>query len=79
MWTDLLPVAYGFGTQELLIIGGLVVLLFGSTKLPQLARGMGESIREFKKSVSHEGDEENPVTPPGPDAATSSDKSDKKE
>jgi len=46
--------AYGFGTQELLIIAGLVILLFGSTKLPQLARGLGEGIREFKKSVTNE-------------------------
>lgn len=47
--------AYGFGTQELLIIGGLVILLFGGAKLPQLAKGLGEGIREFKKSVN--GDE----------------------
>ena len=44
------PVAY-FGTQEILILAGIVVLLFGGAKLPQLARGMGEGIREFKKSV----------------------------
>lgn len=44
-------VAY-LGTQEILIIAGVVVLLFGSAKIPQLAKGMGEGIREFKKSMS---------------------------
>ena len=44
--------AYGFGWQEALIVGGIVVLLFGAQKLPQLARGFGEGIREFKKAVN---------------------------
>ena len=39
------------GGQEILIIGGIIVLIFGGSKLPQLARGMGEGIREFKNSV----------------------------
>jgi|GEM_PF-1951908 Sec-independent protein secretion pathway components len=43
--------AYGFGTQELLIIGGLVILLFGGAKVPELMRGLGQGIREFKNSV----------------------------
>ncbi|HVK06316.1 MAG TPA: twin-arginine translocase TatA/TatE family subunit [Armatimonadaceae bacterium] len=46
--------AYGFGWQEILIIGAIVILLFGGTKLPQLAKGLGEGIREFKKSVTNE-------------------------
>jgi twin arginine-targeting protein translocase, TatA/E family len=46
--------AYGFGWQEILIIGAIVILLFGGTKLPQLAKGLGEGIREFKKSVNDE-------------------------
>jgi sec-independent protein translocase protein TatA len=53
--------AYGFGTQELLIIGGLVILLFGGAKLPQLAKGLGEGIREFKKSVNGEESSRNDV------------------
>jgi len=58
---------YGFGSQELLIIGGIVLVLFGGAKLPQLAKGLGEGIREFKKSVTPTDDP--PTTPPGPDAA----------
>ncbi|HEV2761970.1 MAG TPA: twin-arginine translocase TatA/TatE family subunit [Pyrinomonadaceae bacterium] len=42
----------GLGMQELIIILVILLLLFGSTRLPQLARGMGKSIREFKKGVS---------------------------
>ena len=37
--------------MELLIVAGVIVLLFGSTKLPQLMRGMGEGMKEFKKAT----------------------------
>jgi sec-independent protein translocase protein TatA len=60
----MLTFAY-MGSQEWLIIAGLAVLLFGGTKLPQLAKGLGEGIREFKKSIH--GDDE--PTPPAPQAA----------
>ncbi|HYO63430.1 MAG TPA: twin-arginine translocase TatA/TatE family subunit [Pyrinomonadaceae bacterium] len=40
------------GITELIIILVILLLLFGSTRLPQLAKGMGKSIREFKKGVS---------------------------
>ena len=43
------------GMTELIIILVILLLLFGSTRLPQLAKGMGKSIREFKKGVA-EGD-----------------------
>jgi len=39
------------GTTELLIILGIIVLIFGVGKLPQLGRGLGQSIREFRTSV----------------------------
>ena len=38
------------GTAELLIILGIVLLLFGARKLPDLAASMGRSIREFRKA-----------------------------
>ena len=39
------------GTTELLIIAGVVILLFGAKKLPQLGGAVGESIKNFKKGV----------------------------
>lgn len=42
----------GIGGPELLVIMFIILLLFGSDKLPQLAKGMGKSIREFKKAAS---------------------------
>ena len=38
------------GTHELIMIFGVVVLLFGASKLPELARSMGSSVGEFKKA-----------------------------
>jgi TatA/E family protein of Tat protein translocase len=40
------------GVTELIIILVILLLLFGSTRLPQLAKGMGKSIREFKKGIA---------------------------
>ena len=45
------------GPQELVIILFIVLLLFGAKKLPELARGLGQGIREFKKASSKTGDE----------------------
>ena len=46
------------GATELLIIFGVVVLLFGATKLPKLGGAVGESIRNFKKGIRGDEDEE---------------------
>jgi len=40
------------GAQELLIVLGILLLIFGGTRLPQLAKGLGASIREFKRGAS---------------------------
>ena len=39
------------GTTELLLIGGMALLLFGGKKLPEMMRGLGKGVREFKKGV----------------------------
>ncbi len=44
----------GFGTTEILIILLLVAILFGARKLPELGKGIGEGIRNFRKSLKDE-------------------------
>ncbi|MCM1074080.1 MAG: twin-arginine translocase TatA/TatE family subunit [Ruminococcus sp.] len=39
------------GTTELMLIAGLVLLLFGGKKLPEMMRGLGKGVSEFKKGV----------------------------
>ena len=46
------------GVQELLVIFIILIFLFGATKLPQLARSMGKSVKEFKKGMHEHEDEE---------------------
>ena len=53
----------GLGMGELVIILLIVVVLFGATKLPQIGKGMGEAIGNFKKAqrdaereISHSGE-----------------------
>ena len=43
---------FGLGTQELLVILVIVLVLFGANRLPELARSLGSSIKEFKKGVT---------------------------
>lgn len=49
----------GLGAPELVVILIIMLVLFGGTKLPSLARGLGESIKEFKKASRDE-----PAPPP---------------
>lgn len=42
------------GWTEILLIGGIALLLFGPNKLPSLGRSLGESIRGFKKALNEE-------------------------
>ena len=42
----------GFGIQELLLIGFLVLLFFGGKKIPELMKGMGRGIRSFKEGMN---------------------------
>jgi sec-independent protein translocase protein TatA len=52
-----------FGAPELLVVLAIVLLLFGARKLPDLARSLGRSTREFKKGMSED-------EPPGTTDAT---------
>ena len=48
---------FGLGTTELLVVAGIVVLLFGGKKLPQLGRSMGSAITNFKKGLNEPADD----------------------
>ena len=45
---------FRLGVPELLIIGILVLFMFGGKKLPEMGKGIGEGIKNFKKSISGE-------------------------
>lgn len=51
------------GPMELVLILGVALLLFGGRKLPELAKGMGEGIKNFKNALREE-----PPPPPAPPA-----------
>ncbi len=57
----------GLGPGELVIILVILLVLFGGSKLPQLAKGLGQSIKEFKKSSKEEDEEhKQPTSAPAP-------------
>jgi sec-independent protein translocase protein TatA len=43
---------FGLGTQELLIVAVLVMIIFGAGKLPQIGSSLGKGIRNFKQGVN---------------------------
>lgn len=43
-----------FSAAELVIIAFLIVVFFGSKRIPEFIKGMGEAIREFKKALKEE-------------------------
>lgn len=47
---------FTFGPMEIIIILVIVLLLFGGKKIPELMKGMGKGIKEFKKGVKEEDD-----------------------
>jgi sec-independent protein translocase protein TatA len=44
------------GIPELLLLGLVVLLVFGPKRLPEMGRSMGRGLREFKSSISGDGD-----------------------
>ena len=57
----MLPLAFGFGNPtEIAIIAGVVILLFGGSKLAGFGKSMGQGIKEFKKATEDEKPEQAP-------------------
>lgn len=44
----------GLGSQELIIVLVIVLILFGGAKLPQMMKGLGEGMKEFRKATRDE-------------------------
>jgi len=47
-----------FGPQEIIIILVIVLLLFGGRKIPELMKGLGKGMKEFKKASSEDDDDD---------------------
>lgn len=60
------------GTTELMLIAGIALLLFGGKKLPEMMRGLGRGVSEFKKGVRDVADPINDVKDAIKDTASSS-------
>ena len=41
------------GTTEIIVIAGILLLLFGGKKIPEFIKGLGEAVKEFKKSAKN--------------------------
>jgi sec-independent protein translocase protein TatA len=60
---------FGLGIGELLVILVVVLILFGSSKLPQLGQGLGEGIKSFRKAFRDVGDDDKKDGAPPPPVA----------
>lgn len=47
---------FGLGGTELIVVLAIVLLLFGASRIPQLAKGLGQGIGEFRKAARETGD-----------------------
>ncbi len=55
---------FGLGAQELLLILLVILLLFGAKKIPEIARGLGKGMSEFKRAMHETQNELTKVEPP---------------
>jgi len=60
------------GGSEVLILILIVLLLFGARRLPDLAKGLGQSLRVFKKEMNTTGEDDAEPTPPAEPKSTDS-------
>jgi sec-independent protein translocase protein TatA len=68
---DTIAIFQQLGLPEILLILGVLVLLFGARKLPELARSLGKSTKEFKAGMKEAADQEGEPEEPSSDRASS--------
>lgn len=56
---------FNLGLPEIIIIGAAALLVFGPKRLPELAKGLGKGIRDFKKALEGGDEEKDAELPPG--------------
>jgi sec-independent protein translocase protein TatA len=56
---NLLVLLFNFGPMEIILIVVVVILLFGGRKIPELMKGIGQGMKEFKKASRNTEEEEN--------------------
>lgn len=54
MLNSVLIGVFGLGGSEMIIIAGIVLLLFGGKKIPELMKGLGKGVKEFKDASKGE-------------------------
>ncbi len=54
---------FNLGLPEMIVLGVVALLVFGPRRLPELAKGLGKGLRDFKKAVSGDYDENNQPSP----------------
>jgi sec-independent protein translocase protein TatA len=60
------------GAQELLLILVIAILIFGGKKIPEIGKGLGQGIRQFKDSLKSSNEEEKPTAEKPEEAKSSS-------
>lgn len=63
---------FGLGGSEMMLVFLIILLIFGPSQIPKMARGLGQALREFKKAQREISDEVNREEPPSDKPGTSS-------
>ena len=56
--------AFNMGGGQILLIVALILLFFGAKRIPELAKGLGQGIKEFKKGAREDADDQKPGDKP---------------